>query len=136
MKGVQHIAFNCVDRRKQEEFYTRFLGFRRARVFNPGRADEFVMLRLGSTCLELFDGPDGAATGGEQPVGFKHLAFEVRDLGARVKEMADAGVAMGDIIDCSGVTPGMRVCFFRDPDGNILELMENWADEEHPPAPA
>ncbi len=33
------------------------------------------------------------------------------------------------IIDCPHVTPSLRICFFKDPRGNILELMEGWKDD-------
>ena len=136
MNAAHHIAFNCQDRAAQERFYTKLLGFRRARVFNAGTLDEFVMLRLGGTCLELFQakGIPASARASEQPVGFKHLAFEVADIEAKVAEVKAAGIETQDIIDCSSVVPGLRICFFRDPEGNLLELMEGWSDDPKPPA--
>lgn len=85
MTIVQHLALNCRDMRQMERFYTSQLGFQRARVFNHDTAHEFVMLRFGAMCLELFsviDAPCGCtgSLGGEQAVGFKHLAFQVDDL--------------------------------------------------------
>ncbi len=129
MSSIQHIAFNCLDRKKQEEFLTRFFGFRRVRVFNAGRPDEFVMLRLGDSCIELFSAPAGAAPVAASPTGFQHLAFEVYDIDAKVQELREAGYATQDIIDCSDAAPGLRVCFFKDADGNTIELMQNWTDE-------
>ena len=96
MNAVQHLALNCRDRLAQEKFYTEHFGFKRARVFNPGQPGEFVMLRLGSMCLEFFGVDDKQSTGGEQTVGFKHLAFEVPDLDARPRGQhprIDAGLA-------------------------------------------
>jgi glyoxylase I family protein len=131
MKSVQHIAFNCRDLKRAEAFYTKHFGFRRARVFNRGRPDEFIMLRLGSVCLELFGAPKAApaAAGGEQPIGFKHLAFEVEDIDATVARLQADGFETGQIIDCSAALKGLRVCFFNDPDGNRTELMQGCQDE-------
>jgi glyoxylase I family protein len=131
MNAIQHIAFNCRNLKSQERFYTKHFGFRRARVFNAGTADEFVMLRLGGVCLELFTAqPAGpTARAGEQPLGFKHLAFEVPDLDAAVAAVRADGIETEAIIDCSSVVPGMRVCFFNDPDGNRLELMQGFKDQ-------
>ena len=130
---VQHLALNCRDRLAQERFYTRHFGFRRARVFRPGQPSEFVMLRLGSMCLELF-GADGDTAsgpgGGEQRVGFKHLAFEVPDLETALAELRADGVTPDQIIEAGEHVPGLRICFFRDPEGNILELMQGWQDEK------
>ena len=130
MSTVQHIAFNCVDKAAQEAFYTKHFGFRRCRVFNAGRPDEFVMLRLGGTCLELFSGNAPlAARGGEQSVGFRHLAFAVPDLDAAVASLRADGLRTDEIIDCSAILEGLRVCFLDDPEGNRLELMEGFKDD-------
>lgn len=130
MNAVHHIALNCRDRLAQERFYTELFGFRRARVFRRGEPGEFVMLRLGGCCLELFGGGDGA--GGEQKVGFKHLAFEVPRLEACLEKLAELGVTADPIIDCGQIVAGLRIVFLRDPEGNILELMEGWQDEAQP----
>lgn len=135
MAAPQHMAMNCLDRIRQERFYTKHFGFRRVRVFNPGTANEFVMLRLDGMCIELFAVPPGTTgQGGQQPVGFKHLAFEVDSLEERIRDLNADGIKTDEIIDCSGILPGMRVCFFRDPEGNILEMMQGWKDEVNPPA--
>ena len=131
MPSLQHLALNCHDRLASERFYTDFFGFRRARVFNRDLPGEFVMLRLGSMCLELFDmKADPAARGGEQAVGFKHLAFEVPEIDVTIAKLNAAGIETGGIIDAGKHVSGLRICFFKDPDGNILELMEGWTDEQ------
>lgn len=129
--AIQHIAFNCRDNKKQETFYTKHFGFKRARVFNRGAPDEFVMLRLGQTCIELFqaDRKTLSAHAGEQPVGFTHLAFGVPNLDAAIAGLNKDGIKTEDVIDCSALVPGMRICFFHDPDGNRVELMQGWKDE-------
>ena len=130
MSSIQHLALNCHDRQAAEKFYAEHFGFRRARVFNRGLPGEFVMLRLGSMCLELFDvQADPAARGGEQAIGFKHLAFEVPDIDASVAKLHAAGIETGGIIDAGKHVAGLRICFFKDPEGNILELMQGWHDE-------
>ncbi|MHC5053422.1 MAG: VOC family protein [Planctomycetota bacterium] len=132
MPAIQHIAFNCRDMRAQEEFYARHFGFRRVRTFKAGTPKEFAVLRLGGTCTELFpagEGADEAAGAGPQPVGFAHLAFEVEDLDAAVAALEAGGVETEGIIDCSRLLEGFRVCFFNDPEGNRIELMQGYRDE-------
>ncbi len=131
MSIVHHIALNCRDRKKQEAFYTRHFGFRRSRVFNEGTPNEFVMLRLGPTCVELFSAKeeDRTRSGGAQPVGFNHLAFEVADMEEATTRLRDDGIETDKIIDCSNVVEGLRVCFFDDPEGNRIELMQGYADQ-------
>jgi glyoxylase I family protein len=132
-----HIAYQCRDRLAQERFYARFFGFRRARVFAAGTEGEFVMLRRGNLWIELFAAaPDAQPPQGSGPASsYLHLALEVDDIERSVAELAGAGHEMGPIVDCGGVTPGLRICFFKDPEGNVIELMQGWRDEDNPPAP-
>jgi len=133
---VQHIAFTCRDRVAMERFYMKHFGFRRARVFNAGQPDEFVMTRLGSVCIEFFQAGEQAAGQEEQPsstVGFRHLCFEVPKLEPVIEALGRDGVEVGPIMDCSGILPGLRAAFFNDPEGNQVEILEHWRDEENPP---
>ena len=91
------------------------------------------MLKLGSVRLELF--PTEAAqtvnaNDGEQVIGFKHLAFEVPRLEPAIEALPADGIKPDPIIDLGGVIPGFRIVFFRDREGNILELMEGYRDDE------
>lgn len=131
MNVIQHIAFNCRDLKAQEQFYVKHFGFHRCRTFNAGTPDEFLMLRLGSVRLELFSARDDAkhVMAKEQEVGFVHLALEVADLDAVIAGLKADGIKTEEIIDCSAITEGFRICFFYDPDGNRLELMQGYKDE-------
>jgi len=116
----------------QERFYTKHLGFKRSRTFNRGEPNEFIMLKLGSTRLELFPTDSLKVSGcnaGEQAIGFKHLAFDVPKLEPLVEALQADGISVDPIIDCSKISPGLRIVFFRDLEGNIIELMENYVDE-------
>ena len=132
--ATNHIALNCRNLAAQEAFYSKHLGFQRSRTFNAGQSDEYIMLKLGSVRLELFPptsgAPAGQARGGEQPVGFKHLAFDVPKLELAIAALRADGIEVDPIIDMGHVVPGFRIVFFRDPEGNILELMEGYQDEE------
>ena len=43
------------------------------------------------------------------------------------------GTETGRIIDSGDQVPGLKVCFLRDPEGNVIELMEGWQDDPSPP---
>ncbi len=135
MPAMTHIAYKCKDKSITEAFYTRHFGFERARVFNHGKPREGVLLRLDGVRLELFDAPDEdkAQSGGEQKVGYLHLAFEVPDIAAAIKGLEADGVEVEPVIECDHLVEGMRICFFNDPDGNRVELMEGYRDDENPP---
>lgn len=132
MTTVQHIAFKSKDLKRQVAFYKKHFDATVSRVFNKGTKNEFVMLRLGPTCIELFQASDNEKTqlGGEQPVGFMHLAFAVDNLDATIASLKADGIKTECIADCSKIVPGMRICFFNDLDGNRLELMQGYEDEK------
>jgi glyoxylase I family protein len=130
--ALNHVAFNCRDVAMQERFYTKHFGFKRSRTFNRGQANEFIMLKLGNTRLELFPTDSlkvADCNAGEQAVGFKHLAFDVPEIEPVIDSLKKDDVTCDPIIDCSKIAPGMRIVFFRDLEGNIIELMENYVDE-------
>jgi glyoxylase I family protein len=131
MNAFTHIALNCRDKFALEKFYTKHLGFKRCRTFHRGEPGEFFLLKLGSMRLELFSGEKASDStkGGEQAVGFKHIAFEVPKLESVLDGLLADGVDCDPIRDVSHVIPGCRIVFFRDPEGNIIELMENYSDE-------
>jgi len=133
MNAINHIALNCRDLAAQEAFYTKHFGFKRSRTFHRGEPSEFFMLKLGSMRLELFP-TDRSKTagmqGGEQPIGFKHLALEVPKLEPFIEALKADGIEPDPIIELPQLRPGFRIVFFRDPEGNILELMEGYKDEE------
>ena len=90
------------------------------------------MLKLGSIRLELYpsDSADADQKGGEQGVGFKHLAFDAPKLELAIQSLRADGIEPDPITDISKHIPGCRVVFFRDPEGNLIEFMEGYRDEE------
>jgi glyoxylase I family protein len=132
MSAFNHIAFNCRDVPRQEQFYIKHFGFKRSRTFNAGQPNEFIMLKLGAMRLEFFptDPVKTADAGaGEQPLGFKHLAFDVPRLEPVIEALKEDGIQANEIIEVPKIGPGARIVFFRDLEGNIIELMENYRDE-------
>jgi glyoxylase I family protein len=136
MTALQHIAFTCRDRVAMERFYTKHFGFRRARVFNAGQPSEFVMLRQGPVCLELFQAGERAVGESAKPssaIGFRHLCFEVPAIEPVIEALKRESIEVGPIDDSSDISPGLRCAFFADPEGNEVEILENWRDEDNPP---
>jgi glyoxylase I family protein len=130
--GFNHIALNCRDVAAQERFYTRHFGFTRSRTFNRGLPTEFVMLKLGAMRLELHPTDSLKVAGcnaGEQNIGFKHLAFDVPQLEPAIEALKADGVACDPVIQATSISDTCRIVFFRDLEGNIIELMEGYEDE-------
>jgi catechol 2,3-dioxygenase-like lactoylglutathione lyase family enzyme len=90
------------------------------------------MLKLGSMRLELFPADQAHSMnqkGGERAIGFKHLAFDVPKLESAMESLRADGIQFDTVIEQDHVTPGLRIVFFRDLEGNIIELMEGYRDE-------
>jgi len=113
------IAVKDIDRAKQ--FYSDKLGLKPVNEMG----EELFMLKSGETTFNVyrseFAGTNKATA----------LTFDVDDIVAEVRELKDKGVkfehydveglrADGDIY--SG--EGMKTAWFKDPDGNILSLVE------------
>jgi catechol 2,3-dioxygenase-like lactoylglutathione lyase family enzyme len=113
------IAVSDIDRAKQ--FYSSKLGLEPS----DGMGDEFFMLRSGNTTVNVyrseFAGTNKATA----------LIFDVDDIVSEVRELKEKGVAF-EHYDVDGLTPegdiyrgeGMKTAWFKDPDGNILSLVE------------
>ena len=131
--AINHIAFFCRNPVAQEAFYTRIFGFKRSRTFQRGEPGEFFLLKLGNARLEFFPmKPETAAgaAGTEQPIGFRHLAFDVPKLEPVLEALKAEGIGHDPIIAVPHIDPGCRIVFFRDPEGNSIELMEKYRDED------
>jgi glyoxylase I family protein len=133
-----HMAMCCRDPEAVERFYSKHFGFKRARVYAPGK-DQVVMIKSDGIYLEIFPATKEAPAspvGGAGPeyVGWRHLAFLVTDLDGKLAEMGgDAKVTLGPL-DMSEFIPNMRVVWLADPEGNIVELNQGYVDEANPPA--
>ena len=133
-----HVGLTCKDPLLIERFYTKYFGFKRARVYAPG-PDQVVIIQAGALAFEIFKATEVAPiappinSGYEFP-GYRHICFAVDNLEEKIKELgADAKPMLGPT-DMSGFIPGMMVCWLADPEGNIFELNQGYCDEENPPA--
>lgn len=133
-----HIGLTCKDPIVIERFYSKYFGFKRARVIPLGD-DQIVFIRSGHFYLELFkakaDAPVAAPKDDGYPwPGFRHFAFEVDDVDAKLAEMgADAKVMLGPA-DFSAFIPGWKGAWLADPEGNIVEINQGYVDQVTPPA--
>jgi glyoxylase I family protein len=135
--SFSHIAIACKDPLAVERFYVKHFGFTRARVYLPG-PDQVVVIKSGALWLELFPAKEEAPVppageDGHWYPGWRHIAFLVDDLDAKLAEMgSEAKITLGPL-DMSQFVPGMRVAWVADPEGNIVELNQGYIDEANPP---
>jgi len=130
--AFHHMGLTKNDPIRVEEFYTKHFGFKRARVFQPG-PEQIVMLKSGSTYLELFKATEDSQVppiegAGSRYPGWRHICFAVEDLDAKLREMGENAKITREPKDLSNFVSGMRACWIADPEGNIIELNENYCD--------
>ena len=133
-----HVGLSSSDPLALERWYAKHFGFRRKRVYAPGPGQVVVIGTEGAS-LELFPAegdrpaaPEGDGAGPQYP-GFRHLAFLVDDLDAKLAEMGDEATITLGPLGMGELVPGMRVAWISDPDGNIVELNQGYVDEPDPP---
>src|SRR5512144_2789124 len=109
---VHHMALACQDPAAIERYYTEHFGFRRARVIPLGDT-QIVFIRLGNTYLELFQAreplPHERAKGdGPWYPEWRHIAFKVDDVDAKLAEMGDEAVVTLGPFSFDAFIPGWR----------------------------
>ncbi len=134
-----HLALTCRDPIAVERFYTRHFGFTRARVIDLGDGAQIVFLKSPGLYLELFraerESPDAPPTAdGYHWPGFRHIAFKVDNVDAKLAEMAADAVPTLGPLDFDAFIPGWRSVWLQDPEGNIVEISQGYVDQDAPPA--
>ncbi|HHX44452.1 MAG TPA: hypothetical protein GX714_10765 [Chloroflexi bacterium] len=112
-----HIALKATDFARSKAFYSEVLGFPIVGQI-PGK--DVVFIDIGGTTIELSEGPADDAP--RPACGLMHLAFEVDDVDATYADLVMKGVEF--IVEPKNVGD-IRLAFFRDPDGNELELFKS-----------
>ncbi|MEB3371655.1 VOC family protein [Saccharopolyspora mangrovi] len=129
--AIRHVEIGCRNLARSQEFYTGLLGFTEL-----ARESGISWLDAGPARVKLVEVGEGDL-GGWAPddlqCGMRHFGMKVGDVDARAAELRDAGVeftthpkdAHGDV----------RITFFTDPDGTLLEFVEGAVrhDETHSP---
>ena len=139
--GLHHVAICTADADRLIGFYRDQLGFELVadQSWEPGTelADTVlglartsgrqVLLRTGNGYLELFEfwSPPGRAGDPDRPVcdrGITHLCIDVDDLDETYERLVSAGTPFHS--PPQALFPGVRTCYSRDPDGNVVEIQE------------
>jgi glyoxylase I family protein len=125
IKAIDHIAVNCVDRRKTLDFYERILGFKQLQTVDCGEFDILYFALPNGSRLELFDyrGRNQVVSNQESDSGLRHIAFQVEDVVAHEKWLRAEGVEI-TLSSCDLANLGARVLLFLDPNGVTIEFSE------------
>jgi catechol 2,3-dioxygenase-like lactoylglutathione lyase family enzyme len=141
IKGIHHTAISTGDLERSVAFYRDQLGFKEAISSGwevgtetldkiTGLQDSsarMVMLKAGNAFVEIFQfkTPNPKSAEAMRPVcdhGITHLCLAVTDVDGEYERLKAAGM----IFHCPPQTTstGNRVTYGRDPDGNVIELLQ------------
>lgn len=120
--GTHHVGIQTPNFEALEDFYTRTLGFPVTLRWDDAG---IIFVDAGSTKIELIRKERVAGEPGphalNEGVGINHLALHVADVDAAVRELEGRGI---QFLRQPSDFQTVRIAFFTDPDGNVLELVE------------
>jgi catechol 2,3-dioxygenase-like lactoylglutathione lyase family enzyme len=121
--AIRSVLINVADVHRSVDFYTRFLGLEPVEVTDEGAVLDAVTATLRLARLGPADGAEASTfVADDLQTGFRHVGFKVADLEARAADLHAAGVPFHlEPLDAEG---GVRLTFFYDPDGTLVELVE------------
>jgi catechol 2,3-dioxygenase-like lactoylglutathione lyase family enzyme len=117
--AMHHVALVTNDLARLREFYVETLGLSQVGAFPGGR---IIFIEAGSTTIELItrDGWEANNNG-----SWQHLCFEVESVDDTYAELSAKGIPFRVLPKDVGSDPVLaRNAFFKDPDGNDLELYQ------------
>jgi glyoxylase I family protein len=115
--GTHHVALFTDNFAALEKFYTETLGLPVTKRWDDVN---IIFINVGSTTIELL-GRDSRSGRPANQYGFDHLALHVADVDEAYAELKAAGVNF--TVDPKNFKD-VRIAFFTDPDGNLIELFE------------
>lgn len=112
------------DINKSLDFYQGLLGLEKSEEL-PTPFGTLHRLHFGNSDIKLIDPkavPPAGTIGLEQQLGFRYITFVIKDISTMCSELKDKGVEF--TIPETEFRPGVRVAMIKDPDGNIVELVQ------------
>lgn len=114
--GLEHTAIACSDPKLLSSWYLEHLGF--SPLLDTGKT--IYIQSANGVVLEFVFADTHPPAPLIRDAGLRHLAFTVDDLNRTRDELRTAGVEFVE----ERLLPGMRLLFFRDPEGNFLHLVQ------------
>lgn len=117
--AIRSIHINVTDIARSVDFYSRFLGTEAISVGDDAAELDAVTATIS---LRLVSAAETNWVADDLQKGFRHVGFKVADLDERVEKLHAARVPFQlEPIHAEG---DVRITFFYDPDGTLLELVE------------
>ena len=138
--GINHVAISTANIERLTTFYKEQLGFEEVFKLNWEVGDEtldnitglkdssarIAMLKCGNACVEFFEyqTPEPKPSEADRPVcdhGITHVCLQVTDIDKEYERLKSAGMTF----HCAPQAVGdLMATYGRDPDGNVVELLQ------------
>jgi catechol 2,3-dioxygenase-like lactoylglutathione lyase family enzyme len=123
---LSYIGINVRNLGRSVDFYRTLLDLSLLDVPGGSSAPRRAVLAAGPARLRLTEigenVTDSGWTSDDLQKGFRHVGFKVNDIDARAERVREAGVKFH--LEPFNATGGVRIAFFQDPDGVMLELVQ------------
>ncbi len=120
IKSIEHIAIFASDPKSLAQWYCDTLGFGTL-VSKEDKGQYFIDLQEGGVLEILPARNDRQMEPHPNDLGIRHIAFTVDDYDATATSLEERGIAfLNPHPESSGSN---RLNFFRDPEGNILQMV-------------
>ena len=117
IKGVEHVAIATTNPQSLANWYVQHLNF----IFLLDTGATVYIKSPNSVIMEFVKADNVPARPQIRDAGLRHVAFAVDNLEAAHAQLHSLGVQFEA---APVVLPGMRLFFFRDPEGNYLHLVQ------------
>ena len=117
LKATHHIGLRTQNMAALEKFYTETLGFPVTKRWDDV---QIIFIDIGSTTIDLIGRDDGPPPNSPKG-GIEHVALHVEEVDAAHAELVSKNVP---IVAEPKNFKDVRICFFKDPDGNLFELVQ------------
>lgn len=118
--SIEHVALFADDLEASRDFFMRVFGMRVVLDNSKAPVRGYFLASEGGSILEVIERPKGESNANQRYVC--HVAFSVDDVAAarRVIEAEGLVFETDTVVD----TPEFQTAFFRDPEGNRLQILK------------
>ena len=116
-KGIEHFAIASPDPRQLADFYVNYLEF----AITYEYAGNYFIEAKNGALIEIIPAEGERPENQMRTPGLRHVALAVDDFDAAYSKLKEQGARFeGEPYE----NQGNRLVFFRDPDGNLLHLIQ------------